>query len=95
MRYEFYLDPESEQPHFNRHGVDQNEVIEVFENTGLRWHNGEGKWILIGKTRSGRFLQVVYLVLEENPPATFVITAYTPKKELIAAYRRHMKKRNR
>ena len=95
MRYEFYLDAESGQPHLYRHGVDESEVIEVFEDAGLRWHNAEGKWVLIGKTRSGRFLQVVYLVLEENPPATFVITAYTPKRELISAYRRHMKKRNR
>ena len=45
MRYEFYLDAESGQPHLYRHGVDESEVIEVFEYAGLRWHNGEGKWV--------------------------------------------------
>jgi hypothetical protein len=43
MRYEFYLDAESGQPHLYRNGVDESEVIEVFEDAGLLRHNGEGK----------------------------------------------------
>ena len=95
VRLQFYVDPETSEPHIYRHEVDEVEVAEVLAAYGLRWHEGEGKWIVVGKTGDGRFLQVIYLVEDGSRETTFVITAYPPKKELIAAYRRRMRKKGK
>ena len=92
MRLEFYVAPETGEPHIFGHGVEEGEVAEVLIADGLRWGAGDGKVVVVGKTEGGRFLQVVFIEGGVPDEPIFIITAYVPKKELIAAYRRRMRK---
>jgi hypothetical protein len=95
VRLEFYIDPETGEPHISLHNVKEEEVAEVLVGDGLRWRASDGKTVVIGKTGDGRFLQTV--IVEGNDPddPILVITAYPPNKELIAAYRRRMRKKGK
>ena len=50
----FYVDPETEVPHIHKHGVDEEEVIDVFSSPGEDRPGREGSSVAIGKTRAGR-----------------------------------------
>lgn len=95
MLLEFYLDPETEEPHIFKHGVSEEEVEEVLSGEGIRWNTEDGKVVVVGKTDDGHFLQVVFVEPDTPDEPTFVITAYRPKKELIAAYRRRMRRKGK
>ncbi len=95
MRLEFYVDPETEAPHIFRHDVREEEVAEVLVGDGVRWQVGDGKVVVVGKTGDGRFLQVVLVESDEPSEPILVITAYPPKKEMIAEFRRRMRKRGK
>jgi len=61
--------------HIAGHGVGQDEAEQVVSGASSPWplYRGEGKWLVWGRGRGGRLLQVVF-VLEEDD-ATFVIHA--------------------
>jgi len=92
---DFYIDPETGEPHIYQHGVNEKEVAEVLSGDGLRWHAGNEKWCVVGKTGTGRILQIIFIQVEQPSETTFVITAYPPKKDLATAYRRRMKKKGK
>ena len=95
MRLEFYTDPETGEPHIYGHDVREEGGAQVLIGDGLRWRASDGKIVVVGKTDGGRFLQVVLVEGKTSRSAIFVITAYPPKEELIAAYRRRMKKKGK
>jgi len=79
-----------------KHGVSEAEVVELFESENLEYHVGEGKWICVGQTETGRFLQIIWTKAEDEQGAyKFVITAYPPTKDIVRAFRRYLKKRNK
>jgi len=54
MNIRFYVDPETGAPHIYRHGIDEQEVIDVLSNPGEDRPGREGSRVVIGKTRAGR-----------------------------------------
>ena len=44
-----------------KHGVDEEEVIDVLSNPGEDRPGREGSRVAIGKTRAGRYLRVIYV----------------------------------
>ncbi|HET9882214.1 MAG TPA: hypothetical protein VFS81_10685 [Candidatus Binatia bacterium] len=49
---------------------------------------------MIGKTRAGRYLRVIY-VSDPEPESVFVITAYELRGKPSFAYRRRLRKKER
>jgi hypothetical protein len=79
-------------PHIHRHDVDEEEVMEVLENTGEDRAGREGSRVALGQTASGRYLRVIY-VPDPEPDSVFAITAYELSGRPLAAYRRRRKKK--
>lgn len=71
MEIRFYIDPVTDEPHIYRHGVTEDEAIDVLENPGEDRPGHEGARVAMGQTRAGRYLRVIY-VPEQN--GAFVIT---------------------
>jgi hypothetical protein len=94
MNVRFYVDPETEAPHVYKHGIDEEEVIDVLSNAGEDRPGREGSRVVIGKTRAGRHLRVIY-VPEPEPESVFVITAYELRGKPLFAYRRRLRKKGR
>lgn len=92
MLVRFYIDPETERPHVEEHGVRPSECIEVLEHAGHDYMGDRGARIACGKTKGGRFLKVIYPeVPEENE--VFVITACPLAGHELKAYRRRLRKK--
>ncbi len=92
MNYECFTDPETGEPHFARHGVSDDDVLDVLEEPLLLLKGRDETLIAYGQTRNGRWLEVVYS--HPDPQTLRLITAYTPGvRELRAARRRIEKKR--
>ena len=95
MNIRFYIDPESGAPHIYRHGVDEKEVQDVLSNPGEDRPGREGSRVVIGRTRVGRYLRVVYAA-DLQDDALFVITAFELTGKPLTAYRRrHRRARGR
>ncbi|HEY3302788.1 MAG TPA: DUF4258 domain-containing protein [Candidatus Binatia bacterium] len=94
MNLRFYVDPETEAPHIYRHGVEEDEVVEILTNPGEDRPGREGSRVAIGKTRQGRYLRVIY-VPDPEPASVFVITAYELRGKPLFAYRRRLRKKGR
>ncbi len=92
MNVRFYLDPETEQPHIHGHGVTEEEVADVLRNPDEDRPGREGARVTIGRTRTGRYLRVIY-VPDPEPYSIFVITAYELTGKPLAAYRRRRRRR--
>jgi hypothetical protein len=88
----FHLDPETEEPHIYRHGVNEEEVEEVMSRPGDDFPGRRESRIALGQTAAGRVLQVVY-VLDEDRLGAFVITAYDLRGKALAAYRRRRRRK--
>jgi hypothetical protein len=89
-----YIDPETDAPHIHNHGVDEDEVIDVLLSPGEDRPGREGARVVIGKTRAGRYLRVIY-VPDPEPESVFVITAYELRGKPLFAYRRRVRKKGR
>jgi hypothetical protein len=61
MKVRFYVDPETDDPHIHKHGIDEEEVIDVLSSPGEDRAGREGSRVAIGKTRVGRYLRVIYV----------------------------------
>jgi hypothetical protein len=54
----------------------------------------EDSRVVIGQTRAGRYLRVIY-VSDPEPESVFVITAYELRGKPLFAYRRRLRKKGR
>ena len=94
VRLRFYPDPESGEPHILEHGVDEEEVEDVLQNPGEdRQGRGESR-IVLGQTRDGRYLRVVY-VRDPEPRSFFIVTAFELDGKPLAAFKRRQRRRQR
>ena len=92
MNIRFFIDPQSDVPHIDEHGVSEEEVEEILVNPAEDRPGKEGSRVVLGRTSAGRFLRVIY-VPDPKPDSVFVITAYELKgKPLTAFRRRHRRK---
>lgn len=94
MRIRFYVDPETDEPHIHNHRVDEHEVADVLHGPGEDRPGREGSRVAVGKTRSGRYLRIIY-VPDPEPNSVFVITAYELKGKPLTAYRRRRRKKGK
>ena len=92
MNLGFYVDSETDAYHIIKHRVEESEVYEVFENPGEDRKADNGARKLIGHTKAGRYLRVIY-VRDQVPDSYFVITAYDLPAKQIQAYRRRKRKK--
>jgi hypothetical protein len=92
MQIRYYIDPETRQPHFYKHGVIEDEVEEVLMKSGEDRAGREGSRVAIGQTKSGRYLRVIY-VPDPEPDSVFVITAYELKGKPLMAHKRRRRRR--
>jgi hypothetical protein len=89
----YYIDPETDQPHIYRHGVNEQEVEEVLRRPLEDRPGREGSRVALGQTQAGRYLRVIY-VPDPLPDTVFVVTAYQlGPKALRALRRRHRRRR--
>lgn len=94
MNGRFYVDPETDAPHIYQHGIDEEEVMDVLSSPGEDRPGREGSRVVLGKTRAGRYLRVIY-VPDPEPERAFVITAYELRGKPLFAYRRRLRKKGR
>jgi hypothetical protein len=94
MNVRFYVDPETDAPHIYQHGINEEEVMDVLSSPGEDRPGREGSRVVIGKTRAGRYLRVIY-VPDPAPESIFVITAYDLRGKPLFAYRRRSRKKGR
>ena len=94
MNVRFYVDPETEEPHIYKHGVDEEEVIDVLSSSGEDRPGREGSRVAIGRTRAGRYLRVIY-VPDPTPESIFMITAYELRRKPLFAYRKRLRRKGR
>lgn len=61
--------------HIAAHGVSPEEAEFVVKNAHPPYpeHRGDGKWIVLGKSAGGRFLQVVFIEDDDDSGSLFVI----------------------
>jgi hypothetical protein len=83
MRIRFLTDPDG-WPHIAGHGVSEAEAIWVVSNPLERISGRDDSIIVIGRTRSGRILKVIYAPARDGD-GIIIITAYDlPAKQIKA-----------
>lgn len=92
MEIRFYNDPETGLPHIYEHSVTEDEVNDVLFGHGEDLPAKRGARMKLGRTRAGRYLQVIY-VPDEDPKSVFVITAYELQGKAKSAYRRRQRRK--
>lgn len=92
MRARFFIDPTTDRPHLEKHGVSPQEAIEILERGGQDYMGDRGARIALGRTRAGRYLKVMYRP-DESSDDVFVITAYPLRGKGLKAYRRRLRHR--
>lgn len=94
MEVRFYVDPELDDFHILRHGVEPEEVEDVLAEPGEDRPGRDGARVAVGQTRNGRYLKVIY-VPDPEPGSVFVITAYDLRGKALIAFRRRRRDRRR
>lgn len=92
MKIRYYIDPETDVPHIYNHGVSEGDVEDVMFNPGEDRPGKDGARVVIGQTRGGQYLRVVYVV-DPEPESVFVITAFDLTGKPLSAYKRRRKKK--
>lgn len=92
MIVRFFIDPDTELPHIEQHGVSTAEVLEVLRGPSDHGPGREGTRAAEGQTQNGRYLRVIYKENEADG-SIFVITAYDLGGKAKAAYRRRRRRR--
>ena len=92
MVVRFLIDPDTELPHFDQHGISAEEVLDVLRGPSDHGPGRDGTRIAEGQTRHGRYLRVIY---KENDwdSSIFVITAYEFSGKAKTAFRRRRRRR--
>jgi len=89
----YYVDPETEQPHIYRHGIDEEDVEDVLRRPIEDRPGRDGARVASGRTQAGRYLRVIY-VPDTVPDSVFVITAYPLGIKAMKALRRRRRRRS-
>jgi len=89
MLITFYNDPETDLPHIYDHGVNEQEIYEVFRRSPLQLLGREGTMLALGQTEAGRYLKVIY---RRKPREILIITAYDLRGKELSAYRRRKRR---
>lgn len=92
MRIRFFLDPETGEPHIYDHGVDEDEIHDVLQNSIEDRQAQNDARAAIGQTRNGRYLRVIYK-RDPEPDSVFVITAYDLHGKPLKALKRRRRKK--
>lgn len=90
----FYIDPATGVPHVYNHGVDESEVRDVLEGSSEDRPGRDGTRLVIGQTRGGRFLRVIYS-LDPEADSVFIITAHELNAKQLTAYRRRRRRKHK
>ena len=77
--------------HVSKHGVDWDEAERVVENAVAPYpeRREDDKWRVVGQERGGRFIQVVYLVDEDD--TVYIIHARPLTEAEKRRYRRRLR----
>jgi hypothetical protein len=92
MNIRYYIDPETGLPHIYRHNVTEDELEDVLLKPGEDRSGREGSRVAMGRTRTGRYLRVIY-VPDPEPESIFVITAFNLDGKPLMAYKRRSQKK--
>jgi hypothetical protein len=92
MNIRFYVDPETNEPHIQRHDVREDEVADVLRRPLEDRPGRDGSRVALGQTRAGRYLRVIY-VPDPEPDSLFCITAFDLTPKALHALRRRRKKK--
>ena len=92
MNIRFYLDPETDEPHLHRHGVREDEAVDVLRRPLEDRPGQDGARVAIGQTRAGRYLRVIY-VSDPEPDSLFCLTAFDLSSKALHALRRRRRKK--
>ena len=90
VRFRYYIEPTTSEPHIHNHGVSENEVEEVMADPGEDFAGADGARVAIGQTLAGRYLRVIYVAEGRD---VFVITAYDLGNRALWAYRRRRRRK--
>ena len=94
MNLRFNVNPETGLPHIYDHGVEEYEVQDVLDEPIETAVSRDNSRVVIGQTRSGRYLLVAYRQ-NHATDAIFVITAYQLRGSDLARFRRRQRRRGR
>ena len=94
MNLRFNINDETGLPHIYDHGVAEYEVQDVLDDPLETAVSRDGSRVVIGQTRSGRYLLVAYRRNRVTDPI-FVITAYQLRGNDLARFRRRQRRRGR
>jgi len=94
VKTRYYVDRATGVPHIHEHGVREWEVEDVLARPSEDRPGREGSRVVIGRTRAGRCLRIVY-VPDPEPDSVFVVTAYELRGKPLAAHRRRVRRRKR
>jgi hypothetical protein len=94
MNIRFNRDPETGLAHILSHGVSEEEAREVFAHPVEDGQARNGARAIIGRTRGGRIVRLVY-INDPEPESVFVITGMPVRQKALKALRRRMRRRMR
>lgn len=92
MEIRFYREPGVQEPHFLRHGIAEEEVLQAVRSPVEDRRGKDGARVLIGRTVGGRFLRIIY-VLDPDGRSIFVVTAYELTGKPLWALRRRRRRK--
>lgn len=91
MDIRYHIDPDTGEPHIYGHHVDEEDVEDVLDAPVETRAGRRDSRSAFGLTRDGRWLRVFY-VEDAKTDSVFVITAYAPSPQALAALRRRRRK---
>jgi hypothetical protein len=94
MNFRYNTDKETGLPHIYDHGVSEEEVERVVLRPSEFRKGSRDNFVVIGQTRGGRYLRVIYL-RDPEPESVFIITAYEIDGPTLAAFKKRMRRRSR
>jgi hypothetical protein len=94
MEIRYYIDSDTGEPHIYEHGVTEREVEQVLRGPGEDIAGTRGSRMKLGRTKVGRYLQVIY-VPDGDPDSVFVVTAYELHGKAKRAFRRRQRRKPR
>jgi uncharacterized DUF497 family protein len=94
MIVKFFIDPETDRPHVENHGVTETEVLQILARPDLTLKGSKNSRFALGQTEVGRYLKVVYAPRKEGE-GIFVITAYELRGNELQTYRRRRRRKQK
>lgn len=73
-------DPDGNVQHVAEHGLTIEDVEDVlYAATEVLASNSSGRPLVFGQTTSGKYIAVVFDVIDEDPLVVYPVTAYEPE----------------